>query len=237
MTTLLNHRITLAYLAYLGFQASSVPPVSTATALQVTASRKSERKSGKSKRQVYTALLLGAAGSGKSTLMRSFVGKNVKHVPYEPTSRQSCVVNAVEIGGVEKYLVLMEYGREEPEILRSPKKLSAIDIIVYVYDSADTNSFSCGRSLPTVLLLKASRYISNLRQQHKLDHIPSVFVASKSDLDLAVQRHEVQPDVYCRRLDIRPPVACNSRQTAVLWQVICSVGMRRKRSPFFVRLI
>jgi Ras family protein T1 len=70
-------------------------------------------------------------------------------------------------------------------------------------------------------------YISNLRQQYKLDSIPSVFVASKSDLDLAVQRHEVQPDVYCRRLLLRPPVACNSRQTSVLWQVICSVGMRR----------
>jgi Ras family protein T1 len=143
MTTLLNHRITLAYLAYLGFQSSSHPAVSTASALQVTASRKSERKTGKSKRQVFTALLLGAAGSGKSTLMRSFVGQSVRHVPYEPTSRQSCVVNAVEIGGVEKYLVLMEYGREEPEILRSPKKLAGIDVVVFVYDSADTNSFSC----------------------------------------------------------------------------------------------
>lgn len=63
------------------------------------------------------------------------------------------------------------------------------DVIIYVHDSSDTNSFS---------------YISNLRvsiqhhlcwtllthirqQQYSLDHIPSVFVATKSDLDLALQ--------------------------------------------------
>ena len=41
-----------------------------------------------------------------------------------------------------------------------------------MYDSSDTNSFS---------------YISNLRQQYKLDDVPSLFVATKSDLDLAQQ--------------------------------------------------
>lgn len=53
---------------------------------------------------------------------------------------------------------------------------------MYVHDSSDTNSFS---------------YISNLRQQYAggarggsglgLDRVPSLFVATKSDLDLALQ--------------------------------------------------
>lgn len=39
-------------------------------------------------------------------------------------------------------LQLQEYGREEPEIIRSSKKLASIDVILYIFDSADTNSFS-----------------------------------------------------------------------------------------------
>ena len=106
MTTLLNYKTTLAYLAYLGYQALSSPPVSTLTAIAATQSRKSERKKGKSTRQVFTALLLGAAGSGKSTLARSFVGKEVRGVPYASTNKMSAVVNAVEIRGAERYLVV-----------------------------------------------------------------------------------------------------------------------------------
>lgn len=45
------------------------------------------------------------------------------------------------------------------------------------------------------------------QQQYSLDHIPSVFVATKSDLDLAQQRHEVQPDVYARRLGLPVPMS------------------------------
>lgn len=79
------------------------------------------------------------------------------------------VVNSVDIDGSEKYLVvyiaiiiiflfehakngvfqLQEFGSKyEPEALRSSKKTDLADVIVYVYDSSDTNSFS---------------YISNLR--------------------------------------------------------------------------
>lgn len=59
------------------------------------------------------------------------------------------VVNAVDIDGSEKYLVLQEFGSKyEAETLRSSKKTDLADVIVYVFDSSDTNSFS---------------YISNLR--------------------------------------------------------------------------
>lgn len=117
---------------------------------------------------------------------------------------------------------LQEFGSiYESETLRNPKKLERADVIVYVHDSSDTNSFS---------------YISNLRQQYKGVHqIPCLFVATKSDLDLAQQvgrayeppfppsslltrptalsqqRHEVQPDVYCKRLGLPVPISVSVR--------------------------
>jgi len=70
-------------------------------------------------------------------------------------------------------------------------------------------------------------------------------VATKSDLDLALQvhlllvtykhlltnncekRHEVQPDVYCKRLGLQMPVAVSMKtgQIADVFHAICSVAM------------
>jgi len=226
MTTLLDYKTTLAYLAYLGYPqtqpyltgspstSSSVTTStpSTTTALQVTKPRRADRKRGKVTRNVFLCYVCGAAGSGKTSLLRTFSGKRFSPT-YEPTSKPISVVNSVEINGSEKYLVLQEFGSTyESETLRNSKKLDLADVIVYVHDSSDTNSFS---------------YISNLRQQYSLDHIPSIFVATKSDLDLAQQRHEVQPDVYCRRLSLQVPVAVSVRtnQMADVFQAICNVAM------------
>ncbi|KAI8986202.1 mitochondrial Rho GTPase [Trametes punicea] len=207
MTTLLDHRTTLAYLAYLGY-----PDEPRTSALQVTRPRKVDRRKGKSTRNVFLCYVCGAAGSGKTSLLRAFAGKPFSPV-YEPTKKMNSVVNSVDIDGSEKYLVLQEFGsRYEAEMLRNPKKTDLADVIVYVYDSSDTNSFS---------------YISNLRQQYSLDHIPTLFVATKSDLDLALQRHEVQPDVYCRRLSLQAPIAVSVKtgQTADVFHAICRVAM------------
>ncbi|TFK27715.1 mitochondrial Rho 1 [Coprinopsis marcescibilis] len=206
MTTLLDHRTTLSYLSYLGY-----PGEPRTAALQVTRPRKVDRRKGKVTRNVFLCYVCGAAGSGKTALLRAFAGKSFQS-NYEPTSRVINVVNAVDIDGSEKYLVLQEFGsRYEAETLRNPKKTDIADVIVYVYDSSDTNSFS---------------YISSLRQ-YNLDHIPTLFVATKSDLDLALQRHEVQPDVYCRRLGLQVPVAVSVKtgQTADVFHSIVSVAL------------
>ncbi|KAI0345973.1 mitochondrial Rho 1 [Trametopsis cervina] len=187
MTTLLNYKTTLEYLAYLGY--GETPRT---TALHITRPRKAERRKGKSTRNTFLCYVCGAAGSGKTSLLRAFIGRKFSD-EYEPTKRMNSVVNTVAIEGREINLVLQEFGsRYEAETLKSSKKTDLADVIVYVHDSSDTNSFS---------------YISNLRQQYSLDHIPTLFVATKSDLDLALQRHEVQPDVYCRRLQLQVPVA------------------------------
>lgn len=59
MTTLLDYRMTLSYLAYLGFEGD------TTSALKKTKPRKADRKRNKVQRNVFLAYVFGAAGSGK----------------------------------------------------------------------------------------------------------------------------------------------------------------------------
>lgn len=99
MSTLLDHKTTLAYLAYLGY------PDDQRTALQITRPRKVERRKGKVTRNVFLCYVCGAAGSGKTSLLRAFAGKPYR-AAYEPTSKMLSVVNSVAIDGSEKYLVV-----------------------------------------------------------------------------------------------------------------------------------
>ena len=59
-------------------------------------------------------------------------------------------------GDADVFVQLQEFGSKyEAEMLKSSKKTDLADVIVYVYDSSDTNSFS---------------YISNLRVRPSLVH-------------------------------------------------------------------
>lgn len=100
MTTLLDHKTTLAYLAHLGF-----PGESTTSALKIIRPRKSDRGKGKSSRNVFLCYVCGAAGSGKTSLLSRFAGKPYRD-HYLPTTKPVSVVNSVEIDGIEKYLVV-----------------------------------------------------------------------------------------------------------------------------------
>lgn len=108
MTTLLEPRITLEYLAYLGYPHSSTTSAQllpTTSALDITRPRKQDRKKGTVSRNVFLAYVLGAAGSGKTAILRAFVGKKLVE-RFEPTMKVKTVVNSVESGGGEKYLVV-----------------------------------------------------------------------------------------------------------------------------------
>ena len=59
MTTLLDYKKALAYLAYLGFEGD------TRTALKITRPKKIERRKNNITRNVFLVYVFGAAGSGK----------------------------------------------------------------------------------------------------------------------------------------------------------------------------
>src|SRR5882672_12878926 len=100
MTTLLDHKTTLAFLAYLGY-----PDEPRTNALYVTRPHKADRRKGKMTRNVFLCYVCGAAGSGKTSLLRAFVRKPFRPT-YEPTNKLISVVNAVDIDGSEKYLIV-----------------------------------------------------------------------------------------------------------------------------------
>lgn len=107
MTTLLEPRISLAYLAYLGYPHSSSTSelIPTTSAFLITRPRKQDRKKGTVSRNVFLGYVLGAAGSGKTAILKAFVGKGLQE-RFEPTMKVKTVVNSVESGGGEKYLVV-----------------------------------------------------------------------------------------------------------------------------------
>ena len=100
MTTLIEYKTTLKYLAYLGYEGD------TRTALKVTRPKKVDRKKAKIQRNVFLCYVFGAPSSGKTSLLKAFVNKQFSE-KYQPTIEPFNVVNSVEMKGVEKYLVVM----------------------------------------------------------------------------------------------------------------------------------
>lgn len=321
MTTLLEPKVTLAYLAYLGYPhssswssfASSHPPspsavassasrtsypfssstpssgagpssssagqsssssssgahdsasyqlLPTTSALQVTKPRRPSRRKGVPvERNVFLAYVLGAAGSGKTSLLRAFVGKGFEEedglaaaaavggaaraggrvsgggewaeargvargtaaATSSGRGKGKSVVNCVEEGGGERYLVvsgprladsycpesltrallrcacpsqLQEFGSTyESEVLRNKKKLELADVLVFVYDSSDTNSFSYVSNLRVCLPLLFSRFIvGRARALIPPDRTPSA-VRSRRAATVQARR---DPDSLCR---------------------------------------
>lgn len=192
MTTFTTPSTTLSYLAYLGY----TPPTArenTTAALKITKARKRRRRPGKVERNVVHAYLLGAPGSGKSSLLSAFLNRPFSPM-YHPSITPTTAVNSVELqGGKQCYLILTELGSHESAILENRQKLEdSADLVIYAYDSSDPDSFS---------------HIMELRKKFAyLDDLPALYVALKADLDKTTQRCEVQPDTYTRELKMASPM-------------------------------
>lgn len=206
LTTFFFPRTTLAYLAHLGYDP---PGASTTSALQLTKPRPrpTSKKPPKTDRTVLLAYLLGPPGSGKSSLLDSFLSR--PHSPtYHPTIKPRTAVNTVELpGGKQVHLILQELGELEPAVLENPPKLSLADTLVFAYDSSDPDSFA---------------YIPALFAQHPhLAASPAVYVALKADADRTVQRGEVQPETWTEAQGVGKPV-----HVSVTWGSIGEVFVR-----------
>ncbi|KAI1174378.1 mitochondrial Rho GTPase [Nemania sp. FL0916] len=200
MTTFLEPKTTMEYLAYLGYEPPN-PRGSLTSALKVTRPRKRRRRPGRVDRNVVLCYIIGAAGAGKSSLLDSFLSRPFDGL-YNPTIKPRRAVNSVELpGGKQCYLILEELGELEPAILENQAKLDACDLICYSYDSSDPDSFS---------------HIVELRNRYpQLDDLPSIYTALKADRDKTTQRCEPQPDQYTSRLMMGTPV-----HVSVTWDSI-----------------
>lgn len=144
LTTFLDHKTTLEYLAYLGFDDYESLAVK---ALKVTKPRKRRLKQGKFYRQpvndrnVFNCYILGAPKSGKTSLIELFLKGSFSET-YLPTIKPRICVKDIELrGGKQCYLILEELGELEPAILENKERLNQCDVICYVYDSLDPESF------------------------------------------------------------------------------------------------
>ncbi|KAF5971278.1 mitochondrial Rho GTPase 1 [Fusarium bulbicola] len=191
MTTFIEPKTTIEYLAYLGFEPPN-PKEPITAALKITKPRKRRRRPGRVERNVVLCYVLGASGAGKSALLDSFLNRPFDGL-YHPTIKPRRAVNSVELpGGKQVYLILEELGELEPAILDNPAKLDACDLICYAYDSSDPDSFS---------------HIVDLRNKHAhLDELPSIYTALKADKDKTNQRCELQPDQYTASLNMSLPL-------------------------------
>lgn len=198
LTTFLDHKTTLEYLAYLGFDEGN-----SVKAIKVTKTRKIRQKQGKqyrgavNDRNVFNCFVLGAPGLGKTSLLELFIRGTYSDV-YLPTIKPKVCVKDIELrGGKQCYLILEELGELEPAILENSQRLDQCDVICYTYDSSDPELF---------------QYLIDLREKHLkvLNDIPSVFAASKADLDKQQQRSDVQPENYIRDLFLGSPLHISS---------------------------
>lgn len=214
MTTFLDYKTTLAYLAYLGFE-SSTKNGGTTAALKVTKPRKERLRSGKNyripvnDRTVFSCFVLGGSGSGKSSLLEAFLGRQYSEV-YNPTIKPRIVVNSVELkGGKQVYLILEELGELEPAILDNQSKLNKCDVLCLAYDSSDPNSF---------------HYLVELASKHPLiSSVPTIIVALKADLDRQQQRFDIQPEEYTTSLNIPPPLHVSSTWPSSLTELFVQI--------------
>ncbi|ANB12947.1 ERMES complex Ca(2+)-binding regulatory GTPase GEM1 [Sugiyamaella lignohabitans] len=208
MTTYLDYRSTMAYLAQLGFDGKQGTQKIT-DGVKITKPRKKRNPASKAyrstaitDRNVFNCFVLGSSGSGKTTLLKAFLNRPFSEV-YTPTIQPISVVNSVEMpGGKQCYLILEELGELEPAVLENSSRLDECDVICFTYDSSDPDSFA---------------YLVNLHNTYpQLNMLPAVYVALKADLDRQQQRCEQQPDVYTRNLSMAAPLHVSAQWTSSL---------------------
>lgn len=187
MTTLLNYKVTLEYLAWFGFEGPTVE------ALRVVPQGKRMDRSARTNRDTFLVWVLGATGSGKTSLCRRFI-KKTPSPRHSPTISPYHVVNSVPLEGTERFLVLEEistHGSLDKEILADKALVEMVDAVCYVYDQSDPNSFS---------------HIVKLRMENpQLVNLPSLIVATKTDLPAVLQNSPEYISAYCKANGISGP--------------------------------
>jgi Ras family protein T1 len=201
MTTLLNYKVTLEYLAWLGYEGA------TTEALRVVPQGKRMDRSVRTQRDTFLVWVLGATGSGKTAFCRRFIRK-APAARYAPTVSPYHVANSVPLEGTERYLVMEEistHGSLDKEFLADKSLLQMVDSVCFLYDQSDAASFS---------------HIIKLRRENpQLACLPSLVVATKTDCPSVAQNSSESPMDYCKANSIPGPYAVSAQEDEDLGQV------------------
>lgn len=88
--------------------------------------------------------------------------------------------------------------------MRDAKALDNVDVICFTYDSADPDSFAF---IADIRVRPFSFLTADKQDQFPhINLIPTIYAATKADLDRQEQRYYVQPDTYTRQLGLQPPI-------------------------------
>lgn len=188
LTTFVDVPRILEMLAYLGYMYVHDSQLS---ALTVTEDRKTELVRRQTTRNVFLCHVIGQKGAGKTTFLQGLLGRNLTYVnTLDKDHLSHYAINLVSVYGQDKYLVLHEIDVALGDTLSSPD--IACDVACLVYDVTNPRSFEyCARMYTQFLQGKP---------------IPVLIVGCKSEYRAVNQEYELQPEDFCSRHDLPPPL-------------------------------
>ncbi|KAF4080298.1 hypothetical protein AMELA_G00168870 [Ameiurus melas] len=139
LTTYLDVQRCLEYLGYLGYSIIAEQD-SQAAAITVTRSKWVDLQQKQTQRCVFHCNVFGSSGSGKSSFLQAFIGRNLncqKTIRDEHKSHYA--INMVHVYGQEKYLLLREICSDLEFVSESDL---CCDVVCLIYDISDPNSFN-----------------------------------------------------------------------------------------------
>ncbi|KAG2545005.1 mitochondrial Rho GTPase 1-like isoform X2 [Panicum virgatum] len=172
LMTLRDPTNSYANLVYVGY------PGEFSSAFTVTRKRRVGRKKQQTQRNVFQCYVFGARGSGKTSLLQSFIGRQPSDAL--PSNSERFATNSVELpDGTRKTLILREIPEGDVRSLLSDREsLAPCDVAVFVYDSCDEYSWQRARDL----LVQVATHGENTGYE-----VPCLIVAAKDDLDQCAQ--------------------------------------------------
>uniref|UniRef100_A0AAZ3PKH6 Mitochondrial Rho GTPase n=1 Tax=Oncorhynchus tshawytscha TaxID=74940 RepID=A0AAZ3PKH6_ONCTS len=193
LTTYLDVQRCLEYLGYLGYSIICEQE-SQAAAITVTRNKRIDLQKKQTQRSVFRCNILGARGSGKTSFLQAFLGRNLlRKIREDHKSFYS--INTTYVYGQEKYLLLHEV---MPDFDFLSEEDLACDVVCLVYDVNNPRSFE---------------YCAKVYKQYFMDSkTPCMMIASKSDLHEARQHYSLTPLDFCRKNKLHPPQpwTCNT---------------------------
>uniref|UniRef100_A0A8C7VHC4 Mitochondrial Rho GTPase n=1 Tax=Oncorhynchus mykiss TaxID=8022 RepID=A0A8C7VHC4_ONCMY len=189
LTTYLDVQRCLEYLGYLGYSIICEQE-SQAAAITVTRNKRIDLQKKQTQRSVFRCNILGARGSGKTSFLQAFLGRNLLVSPwsYRTTGVYSLWHTPAICFAMQKYIYFDFLSEED----------LACDVVCLVYDVNNPRSFE---------------YCAKVYKQYFMDSkTPCMMIASKSDLHEARQHYSLTPLDFCRKNKLHPPQpwTCNT---------------------------